>query len=138
MMDDNKTEFNTGGGSYVLNNVALQMYGEHMHSKEYCRADLMSFAEDVHMGECLRALNVSAYDTRDIDPKSDYFHSEHFHTLEPTASFTYRKGSWGKGDWYVRYTRPYDLQEGLKCCSPFSISFHYLRRERRGSSHTCD
>jgi hypothetical protein len=82
---------------------------------ESCKPALHSFAEDVHMGECMKSLEIYTHDTRDIDPHSEYYHSEHFHAVDALTSLVYRKGAWGPSDWYVRYTRPYDLQVCALC-----------------------
>ena len=99
-----------------------------MH-KSMCRPNEHSFAEDVQIAVCLKALKVSPQDTREIDKASASFHSEFFHPLTPQQTLDYRPGAWGKSDWFVKYTQPYDLHVGKQCCSPYSVSFHYLSKD---------
>jgi glycoprotein-N-acetylgalactosamine 3-beta-galactosyltransferase len=117
--------FNTGGASYVLNSHALRLYGENMHLPR-CFPTMTTSAEDVQISKCLHSLGVDPFDTRELDESSGYFHAEHFFPLTADAVYIYRKGSWGPAGWFDKYTKDMDLQVGLKCCSPYTITFHYV------------
>ena len=70
------------------------------------------------MPNCLKkAAGVLPYDTR------DELGRERFHPFTPANHLAYRIPRSGK-DWYAQYS--IDLKVGYDCCSPQSVSFHYV------------
>lgn len=109
--------FNSGGAGYILDRKSLSILGAHLDSPE-CYPHQRGFWEDVNIANCLRQNgNVLPHDTRDPQER------ERFHPFTPGQHLDYRIPP-GPGDWYPKYN-PY-LKEGYDCCSPESISFHYV------------
>eukprot|EP00611_Tribonema_gayanum_P021853 TRINITY_DN4295_c0_g1_i1.p1 TRINITY_DN4295_c0_g1~~TRINITY_DN4295_c0_g1_i1.p1 ORF type:complete len:463 (-),score=143.67 TRINITY_DN4295_c0_g1_i1:57-1445(-) len=110
--------FHSGGASYVLNVAALDALVSAMQLPS-CGPDLRTFAEDVQVAKCLKAVGVLPLDTKDA------LGEERFHPFTPGHHLQYRIPA--KKDWYAEYA--IGLKEGMACCSADSISFHYMTPE---------
>ncbi|XP_015794488.1 glycoprotein-N-acetylgalactosamine 3-beta-galactosyltransferase 1-like [Tetranychus urticae] len=110
----------SGGAGYVLSKVALERFIDKgidpaVHPKQCKLSD--DGAEDVEMGKCLEALNVTAGDSRDKLGRGRFFPFVPSHHLIP--------GHVDKNFWYWKYIY-YESEEGMNCCSDTAISFHYI------------
>jgi glycoprotein-N-acetylgalactosamine 3-beta-galactosyltransferase len=109
--------FNSGGAGYVLNRKALALLEPLLRT---CLPHQVAFHEDVNVAKCLREhANVEPFDTRDVAGR------ERFHPFTPGHHLSYRIPTDPMNkDWYPKYT--IDLKEGLDCCAPDSVTFHYV------------
>ena len=105
--------FCSGGAGYAVSRSAINFlmknwcYGQGWYRKE---------AGDIAMSSCLHNYNKSSIiDTRDSKQR------DRFHAYGPKRQIT------GLVDqWYKEYTPWYNITEGLDCCSPNTVSFHYI------------
>ncbi|XP_027197825.2 LOW QUALITY PROTEIN: glycoprotein-N-acetylgalactosamine 3-beta-galactosyltransferase 1-like [Dermatophagoides pteronyssinus] len=110
----------SGGAGYVLSKEALKRFVEIGLPKDHpdkCPDKEEGGAEDVDMGSCLEALNVTAGDSRDTLGRGRFFPFVPEHHVVP--------GHVDRNFWYWKYIY-YPSQEGLGCCSDTAISFHYV------------
>lgn len=115
-----KSGYMSGGAGYVLSKEALKRFVERGLSSEHpekCYDPEETGAEDVDMGLCMEALNVTAGDSRDSLGRGRFFPFVPEHHVVP--------GHVDKSFWYWKYIY-YPSQEGLGCCSDTAISFHYV------------
>lgn len=121
-LDDFYHTYNTGGAGYVMNRVALtSLYRGLTHPDDPCHTTMVTSAEDVQVSACLRLFgHILPHETRD----ERYDHRERFHHLSLTTAWTYspKNISW---DWWSLHTL--EFRNGSGCCSPRSISFHYIK-----------
>ncbi|XP_050396013.1 glycoprotein-N-acetylgalactosamine 3-beta-galactosyltransferase 1 isoform X2 [Patella vulgata] len=102
----------SGGAGYVLSRRALRKLVKHGYrSSGKCRND--GNDEDVDIGHCLQAVNVSVHNT------VDKFGRESFH---PFSGLAHVNG--GLPDNIKSYDRN-PTRTGVDCCSQLLISFHY-------------
>ena len=116
LLADQGLIFNSGGAGYVLNGFALDALVASIPSSE---SDLETPMEDVMVARALKRVHIEPYDTRDAEG------AERFHPFTPQLHHDYR-GVDFPGDWYVRYTQPFDLIEGIDGISSESATFHYV------------
>ena len=116
LLPDQGLVFNSGGAGYILNRPALDALVASIPSSE---PDLETFAEDVMVAKALKRVHIEPYDTRDIEG------AERFHPFTPQLHHDLR-GSGSGDDWYVRYTKPFDLIEGVEGVSSESVTFHFV------------
>ncbi|CAH0564897.1 unnamed protein product [Brassicogethes aeneus] len=111
-----KQGYMSGGAGYVLSKESVRRFVlEAIPNKKLCKQS-NSGAEDVEIGKCLAAVNVTAGDSRDTDGSFRFlsFNPEHHLTHKKSEKF-----------WYWQYV--YDEQPmGINCCSDRAISFHYI------------
>lgn len=107
----------SGGAGYVLSREALRrLVKVGLQDPKLCHAG-EGGDEDVNMGGCMRACNVTVGDSRDSEGRKRFFPFEPIHHIIPQN---------GKKDWaYFMYTQ-YDESNGTACCSDTAISFHYV------------
>lgn len=77
-------------------------------------------AEDWDITLCLDYYNVYAGDSRDLLKRDRFF------IYQPEMHLTHKPGSFGY--WKVKY---YWNDEGLDCCSNYTISFHYIQPQNQ-------
>ena len=118
----NQKEFNSGGAGYVLDRKALALLTSSIDEAP-CFPHQHGFWEDVNVAHCLFSIgNILPYDTRDPEGR------ERWHPFTPGQHLTYRIPKTNPmSDWYPKYN-PF-LKEGFDCCSPESVSFHYVPAE---------
>jgi glycoprotein-N-acetylgalactosamine 3-beta-galactosyltransferase len=115
-----KQQFHSGGSGYTLNKAALKLLVLQGFPNFFVHEKI--FMEDVKVAETFQRLNVYPYDTKDENG------GERYMPLSPGSHLTYRMPKPGtRGYWISRYS--IDIKEGLEHCSPYSISFHYIRGE---------
>jgi len=106
--------YNSGAAGYVLNKSALETFVE-------SRADVagrFGSAEDAMVGWVLEQSAVRPLDTRDEAG------AERFHPFTPRHHCEYRRANVPENDWFSKYTREFELLEGIDGISERSISFH--------------
>jgi len=112
--------FNSGGSGYVLSRGALRKYIQLGFDHPDCSPTARTSAEDVMMAQCLdKVFQIGLIDTRDSELR------ERFHPFSPEKHYQWRPR---EGDWYTQYTRDWPQLLDEKCCSPHSISFHYIKQ----------
>jgi len=111
--------FNSGGAGYVFDRRALRTLIQQL-DRPHCKPTLRAFYEDVMVAQCLKnaAQPIHAYDTRDPQGR------ERFHPFQPGHHLSYRANT-RANDWYPKYS--IDLKFGPDCCSPDSVSYHYVK-----------
>ncbi|XP_055297147.1 glycoprotein-N-acetylgalactosamine 3-beta-galactosyltransferase 1-like [Sitodiplosis mosellana] len=123
-----KTGFFSGGSGYVMSRKTVQTFVEKMlTNKEFfrksereppndCHIETDNRAEDWDISLCLDHYNVYAGDSRDLLKRDRFF------PYKPEAHL-FGKPDPNFGYWQVKY---YWNDEGLDCCSNYTISFHYI------------
>ena len=122
--EDPSVTYNTGGAGYVLDAKALAILAEALLADQ-CDKSKESSAEDVYVAECLRKFGILPYDSTDKD------HLERFHHFSPRLAWSPEalQSLW----WRLHLV---SMRPGRECCSPESISFHWLRPEDMIAVHT--
>ena len=127
-----KLPFNSGGAGYLVNVHALRCLVDHIDEPE-CKADISTGEEDVLISRCLAyKCNATALETRDDAMR------ERFHPFTPhmqhrvVAAQEYRTMT---QDWYQQYSKAFGLKYGDDCCSPSSVSFHYVKKSHMQRLH---
>lgn len=123
---EHKRGYFSGGSGYAMNRKTLQIFVENVlktgkffnekDSNEGCHLESDKRIEDWEISVCLDYYNVYAGDSRDSFKRERFllFWPEfHLHT-QPDRNFWY---------WQRKY---YWTDEGLDCCSNYTISFHYI------------
>ncbi|CAM9614175.1 unnamed protein product [Phaeothamnion confervicola] len=106
------------------NGIGSPLAARASHLRPLLRASLSSPrpSSSRQVASCLRTVgDVRPYDTRDPQGR------ERFHPFTPGHHLSYRIPPRGSKDWYVDYS--IGLKEGFDCCSPNSMSFHYVKAE---------
>lgn len=104
---------------YVLSKTALEQFVEKaLTNKTLCPQIVKDkLSEDYNLPKCLAKLNIFAGDSRDWVKRGRFFVAWPQWHLFPNKS----KSSWY---WKRKY---YWSEEGLNCCSNYSVSFHYIK-----------
>jgi glycoprotein-N-acetylgalactosamine 3-beta-galactosyltransferase len=111
--------FYSGGSGYVLSRGALNKFLDTGYSN--CHVDVESSEEDVLFADCLQTIaNVQIQDTSDPQGR------ERFHPFSPRTHLLWRPDFTLTYSWYKEYSQEWGLQYGLNCCSPESVTFHYV------------
>lgn len=106
----------SGGSGYVLSRKAVQVFVEKiLTNKSLCSIDTDDRTEDTEISTCFDKVNVYAGDGRDLIKR------ERFLPFSPADHLFADRGSW----WYWQ-RKYYNTDEGLDCCSNYTISFHYI------------
>jgi len=111
----------SGGAGYVLSKAAVKRFVEDgLEGEKLCSrpVDGERGNEDVNMGTCMRACNITVGDSRDSEEKKRFFPFEPQHHLIPQN---------GKKDWAYELYTAYAELNGTACCSDTAISFHYVQ-----------
>ena len=103
--------YNNGGAGYVLNRAAMHVLTEEI-ARGDCFREQTANVEDLLVGLCLTRVGVSPLDTADSDRR------ERFHWHRPGSEFD------GAGRLYQQLS--VTSRTGVDCCSPQSVSFHYV------------
>ncbi|KAL5286919.1 C1GALT1.2 family protein [Megaselia abdita] len=103
-------EFMSGGSGYVLSRNALSRFVEiGMLGGKYCKQKNDYPPEDMELSKCLKELNVTDIDSRDLNGRKRMF------SLSPEKHlFKDESDSW------------HPEAVGRNCCSSRTISFHYI------------
>ncbi|XP_036338273.1 glycoprotein-N-acetylgalactosamine 3-beta-galactosyltransferase 1-like [Rhagoletis pomonella] len=109
-----KQGYMSGGAGYVLSRAALRRFAE-VASSNNSACSQTQLSEDKEMGICLQNAGVVAGDAR------DELGAERFHPLAPIHLIPV-----DTSEWYPLYLF-YKRDKHLQCCSPSSISFHYIK-----------
>jgi len=114
--------FNSGGAGYVLSRGTLRKFVANLENP-LCVPKKRTSMEDVMIADCLRkALNIRFTDTRDEMGR------ERFHPFAPGSHYKLKPVKKGTRDWYEDYNQEWGIQWGADCCSPSSVSFHYMKK----------
>ncbi|CAH8540404.1 unnamed protein product [Schistosoma mattheei] len=115
-----KQGYMSGGGGYVLSRAGLLNIANGLENNAVCQSNKYAFAEDVKLGSCAEATNVSVIDSLDAEGR------ECFHPFSPSHMLT--KDTNGYPEWYLKYNY-HRIDTGFDCCSDYAVSFHYIRPE---------
>ncbi|CAH8571755.1 unnamed protein product [Schistosoma haematobium] len=115
-----KQGYMSGGGGYVLSRAGLLNIANGLENNAVCQSNKHAFAEDVKLGSCAEATNVSVIDSLDAEGR------ECFHPFSPSHMLT--KDTNGYPEWYLKYNY-HRIDTGFDCCSDYAVSFHYIRPE---------
>ena len=114
--------FNSGGAGYALSRGLLKKYYSALDD-DRCGPHATTSMEDVKTAACLRkALQVGLTDTRDERGR------ERFHPFAPGTHYQYKPGNDKNLKWYEDYNKEWGILGGADCCSPDSVSFHYIKK----------
>ncbi|CAF1123862.1 unnamed protein product [Adineta ricciae] len=113
-----------GGAGYVLSQEALRRFGKEVLSRpnqrNLCRTDV---AEDINLAACLSRVGITVLSLRDQEKL------ETFHSMTFESHFVGNSTRWNEGK------RKLVIENGDKCCSPWSISFHSLSPDQMRMMH---
>ena len=114
--------FNSGGAGYALSRGLLKKYYSALDDDQ-CGPHAKTSMEDVKTAACLRkVLQVGLTDTRDERGL------ERFHPFAPGTHYQYKPGNDKNLKWYEDYNKEWGILGGVDCCSPASVSFHYIKK----------
>lgn len=111
--------FMSGGAGYLLSRAAVELLVEKglKNESNFCNKNPVG-PEDVNLAMCLERLGVHFGDTRDGSGLNRFFPEKiDFHTFEVVPRTP---------NWFWPATI-HDIVQGRNCCSPHTISFHYLQ-----------
>ncbi|CAH1109952.1 unnamed protein product [Psylliodes chrysocephalus] len=112
-----KQGYMSGGAGYALSREALKRFIEiGLNNATNCYKGFNG-DEDVEMGKCMEAVNVTAGDSRDSLGRERFFPFVPEHHLIP--------GHVPKNFWFWKFVY-YEHKEGMECCSDNAVSFHYV------------
>lgn len=132
---EHKRGYFSGGAGYVMSRQTVRTFVEKVltNKKFYrksdgergCHIETDKRHEDWHMSVCLDHYNVYAGDSRDLLKRERFlmFPPEQILFGKPDPNFWY---------WQRKY---YWTDDGLDCCSNYTISFHYIHRELQYSMY---
>lgn len=112
--------FNTGGPGYLTNRHGLKLLGSQLEAKR-CGEYEGGWHEDVVIAQCFKSVGVLPMDTRDEQGREMFHPFQPYHHMSANMVWQAKHMT---NDWYVQYT--YNYQSGYDCCSPRSVSFHYM------------
>uniref|UniRef100_A0A7E4VKU1 N-acetylgalactosaminide beta-1,3-galactosyltransferase n=1 Tax=Panagrellus redivivus TaxID=6233 RepID=A0A7E4VKU1_PANRE len=105
----------SGGAGYVLSREAVRRAVENGFGKLPQCAPSERPGEDIEIGTCMTALNVTAVDTRDSQKRHRML------PLSPEKTLVPRRVSN-----FVKQYMVHNYTHGENCCSDYVISFHYV------------
>jgi glycoprotein-N-acetylgalactosamine 3-beta-galactosyltransferase len=127
--------FNTGGAGYALSRGTLRKYVQEGWSNTNCSPEAHYSGEDILLSQCLlNVFGIELTDTRDSQLR------ERFHHFPPDVLYQWRPPAdtsrvykWhplgeGNNEWYFAYNRDWPPLIGEMCCSPETVSFHYIKQ----------
>lgn len=117
----------SGGGGYVMSRKAVRIFVEKILTNRHfyrgkkvkhsmCHIETDREVEDIHISVCLDHYNVYAGDSRDLVKRDRFF------VWWPQVHL-FGSPAWTNWYWKTKY---YFNDEGLDCCSNYSIGFHYV------------
>lgn len=109
----------SGGSGYVMSRKSIRLFVENVLTNDsVCDRVVGSNVgdEDWNIGYCFDKIGIYAGDSRDT------LNRERFLPFDPEAHLFPRFHS---HSWYLIY-KYYSSDEGLDCCSNYSIAFHYI------------
>ncbi|KAK6740586.1 hypothetical protein RB195_008812 [Necator americanus] len=109
-----KTGYHSGGAGYVLSREALRRFGRAFNKEKTCGTKGKT-VEDLEMGKCLETIGVRIGDSRD---------QEGFNRFNPLNPDSMTSGAYPK---WIHTKSYYTISPSRWCCSPYTVSFHYLR-----------
>ncbi|CAH8510360.1 unnamed protein product [Schistosoma turkestanicum] len=115
-----KQGYMSGGGGYVLSRAGLLNIANGLETNPTCRSKENVFAEDVKLGSCAEATNVTVVDSLDAEGR------ECFHPFSPLHMLTDNSKTYP--DWFLEYNY-HRIDTGFNCCSDYAVSFHYIEPE---------
>jgi len=126
-----KIIFNSGAAGYVLSRAALRSL-DWQRSPDCRVAKTNKWLQGnpgLVLAKCLQASGVTAADTRDASGR------HRFHAYGPIRTVTGQVD-----DWYKRMHEnvpfpDYVVKQGLDCCAPDSVSFHYVEAKEQAQLH---
>jgi glycoprotein-N-acetylgalactosamine 3-beta-galactosyltransferase len=142
--------FNVGGPGYALSRGTLRKYVNEGWNNTGCSPNSRVPEEDIKLSQCLlKVFGIGLTDTRDHELR------ERFHNFPPDVIYQWRppadvdrEYNWspfGKGanEWYLTFNREWPPLIAEMCCSPDTVSFHYIKqpamvRHLHALIHTCD
>ncbi|XP_076030184.1 glycoprotein-N-acetylgalactosamine 3-beta-galactosyltransferase 1-like [Oratosquilla oratoria] len=107
----------SGGAGYVLSRKALVDFVEKAYPYPLECKQRTGGPEDAVLGKCLKNIGVHPADSRDEEGRSRFFpFPPQAHLFSPKR----KQGAWfNKASYFL-------IPQGQTCCSPTSISFHYI------------
>ncbi|XP_053949228.1 glycoprotein-N-acetylgalactosamine 3-beta-galactosyltransferase 1-like [Anastrepha ludens] len=111
----------SGGSGYVLSRESLRRFVESaIVNNTNCDAINDHQPEDVAMGQCLRAVNVTAGDSRDTHGEWRFFPFTPFDALTETQP---------SDDYWFLFYSFYTPRACRDCLSKYAVAFHYIPPE---------
>lgn len=106
----------SGGSGYVMSRKAVKIFVEKLLTNNtLCPIYTDKRIEDWAIAACFDNANVYAGDSRDL------INRDRFLPFKPQYHLFNHRSKW----WYWQ-RKYYNSEEGFKCCSNYSISFHYI------------
>ena len=123
-----KRGYFSGGAGYVLSRQTVRTFAEKVLTNKTfykeiheggCNLNMDKRNEDWDLTICLDNYDVYLGDSR------DFLKRERFFSYYPSVHLLvkYNESEWNDGFWSTKY---YWDDEGLDCCSNYTISFHYI------------
>ncbi|TPP59255.1 Glycoprotein-N-acetylgalactosamine 3-beta-galactosyltransferase 1 [Fasciola gigantica] len=113
----NRLDYLSGGGGYVMSREALLRIVHGIKTKPACGGSSRGGAEDVNVGLCAKSVGVNVLESL------DEFGLERFHPFDPRRMFS--PETLKSIPWFYNFSY-HKAVTGSKCCSIYSISFHYV------------
>jgi hypothetical protein len=130
--------FNSGGAGYALSRGTLRKYVHEGWNHPNCSPWDTTSMEDVMISKCLlNVFGIGLTDTRDHELR------ERFHPFSPDTHYLLRPPGGKQFSWYFDYNQEWPVLLEEMCCSPESVSFHYIKnpvmvRHLYALINTCD
>ncbi|XP_042206146.1 glycoprotein-N-acetylgalactosamine 3-beta-galactosyltransferase 1-like isoform X2 [Homarus americanus] len=118
LQDEDALEYMSGGAGYVLSREAVRRLQD-TNVKE-CHVPGLTSYEDVNMGACMKALGVTAGDTRDSLGRPRFLPYPPWVLLDPSLQYQ------SKYSWLQRLSK-YQFNFGAEYLSDQAVSFHEVR-----------
>ncbi|KAF5398855.1 Glycoprotein-N-acetylgalactosamine 3-beta-galactosyltransferase [Paragonimus heterotremus] len=108
----------SGGAGYVISRMGIDKIAHGMLTKKKCGIFAHTWTEDVRMGQCAQAVGVPMVDSLDAEGL------ERFHPVSAFDIFNWDENATSNWLTYYNYHK---LLVGQRCCSNYSITFHYIK-----------